>query len=124
MTTFDRVKKLADKQKISIVELEERLDFSRNSLYAWKRSNPSTEKLEKVADYFGVSTDYLLGRETPTTNEPDDDLTAFFRISTEGMSDDEVDTLKEELEDFMLIRAERLKRKKPKRMIKWIYLPF
>ena len=124
MTTFDRVKKLADKQKISIVELEERLDFSRNSLYAWKRSNPSTEKLEKVADYFGVSTDYLLGRETPTTNEPDDDLTAFFRISTEGMSDDEVDTLKEELEDFMLIRAERLKEKKPKRMIKWIYLPF
>lgn len=115
MTTFDRVKKLADKQKISIVELEERLDFSRNSLYAWKRSNPSTEKLEKVADYFGVSTDYLLGRETPTTNEPDDDLTAFFRISTEGMSDDEVDTLKEELEDFMLIRAERLKRKKAKK---------
>lgn len=115
MTPFDRVKKLADKQKITIVELEEKVGFSRNSLYSWKKNNPSSEKLEKVADFFGVSIDYLLGRETPATNEPDDDLTAFFRISTEGMSDDEVDTLKEELEDFMLIRAERLKRKKAKK---------
>ena len=62
MTTFERVKLLADKQKISIVELEERLGFSRNSLYAWKRNNPSSDKLQKVADYFNVSTDYLLGR--------------------------------------------------------------
>lgn len=62
MTTFERVKLLADKQKLSIVELEERLGFSRNSLYAWKRNNPSSDKLQKVADYFNVSTDYLLGR--------------------------------------------------------------
>jgi transcriptional regulator with XRE-family HTH domain len=63
MTTFDIVKKLADKQKISIVELEERLDFSKNSLYAWKKSKPSIDKLEAVANFFNVSTDYLLGRE-------------------------------------------------------------
>ncbi|MCR1931645.1 helix-turn-helix domain-containing protein [Enterococcus gallinarum] len=63
MTTFERVKMLADKQKISIVELEERLNFSRNSLYAWKKSNPSIDKLQKVADYFNVSIDYLLGRD-------------------------------------------------------------
>lgn len=63
MTTFDIVKKLADKQKISIVELEERLNFSKNSLYAWKRSKPSIDKLEAVANFFNVTTDYLLGRE-------------------------------------------------------------
>lgn len=62
MTTFDRVKKLCEEQKISIVELEEKLNFSRNSLYSWKKNNPSSDKLEKVADYFDVSTDYLLGR--------------------------------------------------------------
>lgn len=39
MTVFDRVKKLADSQKISIVELEEKLNFSRNSLYAWKKAS-------------------------------------------------------------------------------------
>lgn len=62
MTTFERVKMLADKRKISIVELEEKLNFSKNSLYAWKKSKPSIDKLNAVADYFNVSTDYLLGR--------------------------------------------------------------
>ncbi|EUJ25788.1 putative repressor protein [Listeria floridensis FSL S10-1187] len=62
MTTFDRVKKLAENQKMSIVELEERLGFGRNSLYSWKKKTPNGESLRKVADYFNVSTDYLLGR--------------------------------------------------------------
>lgn len=62
MSTFDRVKKLADKKKISIVELEEKVGFSKNSMYSWKKNKPSAEKLEAVADYFNVSTDYLLGR--------------------------------------------------------------
>lgn len=62
MTTFDIIKSLAEEQKISVVELEEKLGFSRNSLYAWKRSKPSVDKLQAVADYFRVSTDYLLGR--------------------------------------------------------------
>lgn len=35
MTVFDRVKELAERRGISIVELEEKLDFGRNSLYSW-----------------------------------------------------------------------------------------
>lgn len=62
VTTFDRVKKLAEKQKISIMELEERLNLGKNSLYGWKRKTPNGANLEKVADYFNVSVDYLLGR--------------------------------------------------------------
>ncbi|GIP63313.1 transcriptional regulator [Virgibacillus pantothenticus] len=62
MTTFDRVKKLCEEQKISVVELEEKLGFGRNSLYSWKRKIPNGANLKKVADYFDVSTDYLLGR--------------------------------------------------------------
>lgn len=62
MTTFDRLKKLCEEQKISIVELEEKLDFGRNSLYGWKKKVPNGANLEKVADYFDVSVDYLLGR--------------------------------------------------------------
>ena len=62
MTAFDRVKELCSKHGISIVQLEEKVGFGRNSMYSWKKNNPSTDKLEKVADYFNVSTDYLLGR--------------------------------------------------------------
>jgi len=62
MTTFDRLKNLCEEQKISIVELEEKLGFGRNSLYGWKKKIPNGANLEKVADYFGISVDYLLGR--------------------------------------------------------------
>lgn len=64
MTPFDRLKSLCDKQGISINDLEEKLDIGKNSLYSWKKGIPKGTNLIKVADYFEVSTDYLLGRET------------------------------------------------------------
>ena len=66
-SVLERVKQLAKKQGISIVELEEKLGFGRNSLYAWKNKMPSNDKLIKVADFFHVSVDYLLGREEAKT---------------------------------------------------------
>ncbi|EAF3210354.1 XRE family transcriptional regulator, partial [Listeria monocytogenes] len=62
MTVFDRVKKLADSQKISLKELALRLGMGENSIYRWKDKTPTTENLLKVADYFNVSLDFLLGR--------------------------------------------------------------
>lgn len=60
--TFEIVKELCRRQGISLNTLEERIGFSRNSLYSWKNSEPKPKKLNAVADYFNVSTDYLLGR--------------------------------------------------------------
>lgn len=71
MTTFDRLKQLCDEQKISIVELEEKLNFGRNSLYGWKKKIPNGANLQKVADYFNISVDYLLGRtDEKETSKP------------------------------------------------------
>ncbi|HGQ6358664.1 bacteriophage repressor protein [Streptococcus pneumoniae] len=65
--TFEIVKELCRRQGISLNTLEERIGFSRNSLYSWKNSEPKPKKLNAVADYFNVSTDYLLGRtDNPT----------------------------------------------------------
>ena len=61
-TTFDRVKELSQKRGISISKLEETLGLGKNSIYALKRNQPSAERLQEIADYFNVSTDYLLGR--------------------------------------------------------------
>lgn len=60
--TFDRIKELAQKQGLSINLLEEKLGYSRNTIYNLKNSKPSTEQISEIADYFNVSTDYLLGR--------------------------------------------------------------
>ncbi|WP_420780523.1 helix-turn-helix domain-containing protein [Streptococcus canis] len=61
-STFEKIKELCQKQGISLNQLEERLGFSTNYIYSMKRGNPKTENLQKIADYFNVSTDYLLGR--------------------------------------------------------------
>lgn len=115
MGLYEQIKDIANQKKVSIARLERDLDLSNGSVSKWSINTPSIDKIEKVANYFNISIDYLLDRESPSNKNIEDDLTAFFRINTEGMSEDEVDTLKEELEDFMLIRAERLKRKKAKK---------
>ena len=61
-STFEIVKDLCEKQGISLNTLEEKLGLGKNSLYGLKRNQPSAERLQQIADYFNVSTDYLLGR--------------------------------------------------------------
>lgn len=60
--TFEKIKELADRQGISINKLEENLGYSRNTIYNLKTKKPNAERIAEIADYFNVSTDYLLGR--------------------------------------------------------------
>lgn len=62
MTTLERVKELCKNRGITVKRLEEKLEIPNNTIYQWKRIAPSLDKIQKVADYFGVSIDYLLGR--------------------------------------------------------------
>lgn len=67
MTILDRIRSLANDRKVTLAELERNLNFSNGSLRKWETSTPSCDKIEKIADYFNVSTDYLLGRtDNPT----------------------------------------------------------
>lgn len=61
MKIYDRIRLLASEKNISIRELEIKLGFSNGLLRSWDKST-NTASLEKVADYFDVSIDYLLGR--------------------------------------------------------------
>lgn len=98
--TFERIKELAKKQGLSINSLEERLGYSRNTIYNLKNSKPSTERISEIADYFNVSTDYLLGRtnnpniaqegQAPATNPLEEQALVMFRKETSGMSEADV----------------------------------
>lgn len=80
MITFERIKELAKKQGKSLNKVEEDLGYGKNVLYRLKNSNPSTERLQEIADYFDVSVDYLLGREereTPKFVDLSEDDTVF-----------------------------------------------
>lgn len=65
MTTFERIKYLCDRRGISVKELGITLGLGENAIYQWKRRTPGIDKIEKVADYFNVSVDYLIGRNVP-----------------------------------------------------------
>ncbi|EPH92409.1 helix-turn-helix domain-containing protein [Enterococcus casseliflavus] len=68
MTLFERIKKLAVQRNKNVKEIALALGFSENLFYKWKNSEPKARDLEKVADYFDVTVDYLLGRtDTPRT---------------------------------------------------------
>ena len=57
---LEKIKKLCEKRGISIYKLEKDLGFSESSICKWENSIPSAIKLKQVADYFGVTIDYLL----------------------------------------------------------------
>lgn len=70
--TFEKIKELSKKRGLSLNQLEEKLGYSRNTLYSLKRQNVSTKRLQEIADYLNVSVDYLLGNtESPSIASSD-----------------------------------------------------
>lgn len=61
---LERTLELIERKNISKNKLLTDLKLSKNSFVDWKNRGtvPSAETIEKIADYFGVTTDYLLGR--------------------------------------------------------------
>lgn len=73
MTIFERVQELSRKHGKTLQKVANDLGFGDNYLYTLKKQKPKADNLEKLADYFNVSVDYLLGRdEAKPVNEPID----------------------------------------------------
>lgn len=80
MNTFDRIKKLAKNQKLSLMQVNNRAGLGERSIYHWKNQKPNIVSLRAVAKVLHTSTDYLLGNtDDPTQISPkiddDEDLT-------------------------------------------------
>lgn len=60
----DRLTNLRNKRNISQYEVAEKLNVDRSRYCKWEqgKSRPSYEMLAQIADFFNVTTDYLLGR--------------------------------------------------------------
>lgn len=71
MKLKDRVKALADRRKISLPQLEQELGFGNGTIVKWEKSIPKADKLKKVADYFNVSMEYLMGDALTTADKKD-----------------------------------------------------
>ncbi|HEL1740206.1 TPA: helix-turn-helix transcriptional regulator [Streptococcus suis] len=98
--TFEKIKELCKQRGITLIQLEETLGYSRNTLYKLKTQKPNAERIAEIADYFNVSTDYLLGRtnnpniaqegQAPAVNPLEEQALVMFRKETSGMSEADV----------------------------------
>ena len=64
MTTVEKIQDLIAKNNLSAYKLSLEIGLNKTFLTDWKngKAKPSADALRKIADYFNVSVDYLLGR--------------------------------------------------------------
>jgi transcriptional regulator with XRE-family HTH domain len=77
MTKIPILFELMERKNITQAQLADAIGISRGNLGDWKsgRSSPTIDKLLLLADFFGVSTDYLLGKENTAPEKiPEDGL--------------------------------------------------
>lgn len=106
MTVFERIKNLAKNHSKTMKQVTLDLNYSENYFYTLKNGKqPSAEKLNEIADYFGVSVDYLLGRtDNPHNGEFDDeydDLVMMFRKNEMEIPEEKRDEYRREVEKLM-----------------------
>ena len=92
---FDIFYDLCQKKGISCKKATEEMGLSNSITTKWKKTGatPGGDTLQKIAAYFGVSTDYLLGKE------PSGDILSEVDIAFYGdyqeLSEDDKQTLRE-----------------------------
>lgn len=64
---YDRYVKLRDANNVKDSDVAKNTGIGRSTFSDWKsgRSQPKKEKLEKIAEYFGVPIEYFYSGETP-----------------------------------------------------------
>ena len=69
---YDIFVQLLQKHNVSAYRVSKDTGIPESTFSDWKKgkSSPKLEKLQKIADYFGVSVDYLLGRSPDIKEAP------------------------------------------------------
>ncbi|EGL19519.1 MULTISPECIES: helix-turn-helix transcriptional regulator [Paenibacillus] len=111
----DRIAQLREKHALTQEELANKLGISRAALshYETSRREPDFETMNKIATFFKVSADYLLGRTTNPHAVLDEDVRDF--VNSLELSDDKI------LEKFALsIDGRKLTAEEAKRFIAFV----
>ena len=98
---YERLKIICKRKGIKVTQILLDLGLSTGNLSRWKSGVvPKSDTLEKIADYLGVSTDELLGKEKPAIQE-DNGLTDAERELMELF-----DKVPEDKQEFVLQQVE------------------
>ena len=92
----DRLRMLRDKIGLSQKDLTDRLNINRSTYARYETSStqPDFDTLNKLADFFGVTTDYILGRTNHKKTSQD------YKIETIAAHHDGDEWTEEELDEI------------------------
>ncbi|KEY62727.1 helix-turn-helix transcriptional regulator [Lactococcus lactis] len=100
MNLYERLQLLVEQTNKSMNEIDRELGLPRNTLAGLKNHKPSISRLNIIADYFGVTTDYLLGNsDTPSEEIKNPRVRVLARHMDQEFTDEELDTLDRLLEE-------------------------
>ena len=109
----DRLAQLRKDLNLTQTELAENLGFSRTAISAWEigRNEPSNEDTIKIANFFGVSVDYIIGNSDIRNPEELKNIPHANNggLDTTGLGDEELLELQRQI-DFI----KKMKNKKEK----------
>lgn len=117
---FERFSELCEERKISRYKAVLEAGLSRSVVDRWRDGRlPTATTLSKLAEYFGVSVDYLIDTQekTPQTgvqkeNIPAKDLYAAFFHNPEELTEEEMAKYWEDARDFVSFKIEQKRRRK------------
>ena len=100
MEVLHRIIRLLKENNKKQIDLTDYLGISKNAFTNWKIGDNSSymKHLPKIAEFFGVSVDYLLGKETP--NAGSDFTYALYDELAHDLSDEKLEQLKQ-FADFL-----------------------
>lgn len=64
MSLVNKIQQLCINKGTTLIGLERDVSLGRGTIRNWDKNSPSMDKVQKVADYFHVSIDYLLDRKS------------------------------------------------------------
>ncbi|UQS82579.1 helix-turn-helix domain-containing protein [Bombilactobacillus folatiphilus] len=62
MNVYNAIKEIAYGKKITIYQIEKDLKFTPSLISKWNTSMPSADRLQNVADYLGVTMQFILDK--------------------------------------------------------------
>ena len=111
MEFSERLKKLRKDAGLTQVDVAEKLGISQPAYASWERGvkKPTQENLVKIAQILNVSIDYLVGNSEEKLDELDN-IELLFRMNSKGLTDEEKEIFKKELNVFMKERKKAFKK--------------
>lgn len=108
---MNNMKKIRESLQLTQVKVANDLKLSRQvyNFYENEKRNPDMQTLIKIADYYGVSIDYLLGRTNVIKPENIDEDDLLSKINT---ADSETKASVEQFLNYLLYEKERKNKEK------------